>query len=284
MKPNKKFSRRKFLGVLGLSAVGTLGYMRWIEPRWLGVGQHSVKLANHSLASPVKVLQLSDLHASDAVPLAFIAKAVRKGLELEPDLVLLTGDFITERFNQFADYAKVLSPLAERTPCFATLGNHDGGAWAAPRGGYADTASVREMLAQSGISLLHNQSAELNIGQNTIHLVGLGDTWAGEFSPATAFSETGNSKRVTTLVLSHNPDTKEELQSFDWDVMFCGHTHGGQLQVPLVGEPFAPVRDKRYVRGLHAWSGRWIHITKGVGNLHGMRLNCRPEISLITLT
>jgi uncharacterized protein len=83
--------------------------------------------------------------------------------------------------------------------------------------------------------------------------------------------------------LSHNPDTKEQLKAYDWDVAFCGHTHGGQFRLPLIGTPFAPVKDKRFVQGLHFWEGRQIYITKGVGNLFGVRFNCRPEISLITL-
>ena len=65
--------------------------------------------------------------------------------------------------------------------------------------------------------------------------------------------------------------------------MLSGHTHGGQLRIPFVGTPFAPVRDRRFVQGLHRWQDRWLHITKGIGNLRGMRLNCRPEISLLTL-
>ena len=283
MKPRSRFSRRKFLAVVGGSLVGAAVYSRWIEPGWLGVGRPTLKLARRTLSSPVKVLQLSDLHASDVVPLEFIARAVRLGLKEQPDLVLLTGDFITGRFARFNDYAKVLRPLSEQVPCFATLGNHDGGRWAAARKGYEDTENVRELLTLSGISLLHNQSAELRVQGSAIRLVGLGDAWAREFSPQTAFTARTADDKSPVFVLSHNPDTKDELRDYDWDVMFCGHTHGGQLQIPLVGAPFAPVRDKRFLKDLHSWEGRWIYITKGVGNLLGCRFNCRPEISLITV-
>jgi len=79
----------------------------------------------------------------------------------------------------------------------------------------------------------------------------------------------------TTVLLSHNPDSKTEVQDHPWDLMLCGHTHGGQLWIPFVGAPFAPIRDKRFVKGLRRWNNRWIHVTKGVGNLHGLRLNWR---------
>ena len=65
--------------------------------------------------------------------------------------------------------------------------------------------------------------------------------------------------------------------------MLCGHTHGGECDLAFFGTPFAPVKDKRYVRGLHPWKDRWIHTTKGVGSLYGVRFNCRPEVSLLTL-
>jgi predicted MPP superfamily phosphohydrolase len=235
------------------------------------------------LAQPVKVLHLSDLHASDVVPLAFIEKAVRMGLELKPDLVLLTGDYISGRFDKFDEYGRILRLLSEKHPCYATLGNHDGGRWASVRGGYNDTQAVRDLLKAGGITLLHNLSVEAKIRETSLRLVGLGDWWAGDFSPEAAFTATPNHDGAA-LVMSHNPDTKELLRDYSWDLMLCGHTHGGQLQVPLIGAPFAPVRDKRFVKGLHNWEGRWLHITKGVGNLLGVRINCRPEISLITLT
>ena len=65
--------------------------------------------------------------------------------------------------------------------------------------------------------------------------------------------------------------------------MLSGHTHGGQLSLPVIGTPFAPVRDKRFVHGLHSWNNRRLHITSGVGALHHMRFNCRPEVSLLEL-
>jgi predicted MPP superfamily phosphohydrolase len=85
------------------------------------------------------------------------------------------------------------------------------------------------------------------------------------------------------ILLNHNPDAKDLVRSYEWDLMLCGHTHGGQVCLPFIGAPFAPVRDKRYLHGLYAWNKRWLHISSGVGNLHGIRFNCRPEVSLLTV-
>jgi predicted MPP superfamily phosphohydrolase len=100
---------------------------------------------------------------------------------------------------------------------------------------------------------------------------------AAAFPPA----ETGG--EATRILLSHNPDTKEFLKFHPWDLLLCGHTHGGQVVLPGLGAPWTPVRDKRFIAGMYSWDNRWIHITRGVGNVHGLRFNCPPEVSLVTL-
>ena len=281
--PKPKFTRRKFLALLGISGLGAAVHTRWLEPRWLGIGRHALTLGKSPNAAPLTVLQLSDLHASKYVSLKFIAEAVQRGLSLKPDMVLLTGDFITRKFDQFDRYTEILSPIARAAPCFACLGNHDGGSWARGRQGYADTESVRNLLSKAGVELLHNRATKLRIKDWNLRLDGLGDWWAKEFDPGTAFAGATPEHSETVVVLSHNPDTKDLLNSYAWDLLVCGHTHGGQFYLPFIGTPFAPVSDKRFVKGLHRWEDRWIHITKGVGNLLGVRFNCPPEVSFLTL-
>ena len=274
----RKITRREFLG---LGALSGLGYMRFGEPHWLGTGRHAVPLEGGG-AEPVTLLQLADFHASEVVSLDFIERAVRLGLEAQPDLICLTGDFITRLWEDWERYAKILAQLARRAPTFACLGNHDGGVWAGGRGGYASTEEVRELLAQAGMVLLHNASRAVTLRGRTFQLVGVGDFWAQQMDAPRAFA--GVPAGAPTILLSHNPDTKGALAAFPWQLMLSGHTHGGQLDLPFIGTPFAPVADRRFVRGLHRWEERWIHITKGVGSLHGLRFNCPPEVSVLTLT
>ena len=274
----KRFSRRHFLL---FAPIAGLAYMRFGEPRWLDVGRHEVPLAGDGRA-PLTVLQLSDFHASHFVSLEMIAASVELGLRsCTPDLICLTGDYITWKWDDWDGYAKVLAPLAKIAPTFACMGNHDGGLWAASSRGYEHHGLVAGMLEQAGVQLLHNRSAELTSAGWRLNLVGVGDQWAKEMEPALAFRAVAPADY--TILLSHNPDTKSGLREFSWDLLLCGHTHGGQLDLPVIGTPFAPIRDKRYVAGLHRWENRWLHVTKGVGNLHGMRLGCRPEISVLTL-
>ncbi len=81
------------------------------------------------------------------------------------------------------------------------------------------------------------------------------------------------------ILLAHNPDTKDVLADRPWDLMLSGHTHGGQVVLPFVGERFVPVRDKRFIAGLKEWNGRQVYVTRGVGNVAGVRINCRPEVT-----
>jgi len=276
----KLVSRRKFLGAIGSGAVGIAAYMRWGESGWLQVGRHRVVVEPTSV--PVSILHISDLHASPVVSLGQISEAIEVGLNLKPNLICLTGDYITRKYDYFDELGQLLKRLSDAAPCFACLGNHDGGRWSA-RHGYPDTSKVERMLSSAGITLLRNCSAQTTINQRHLRLVGVGDVWAEDLDAEKAFRGVQKITGETIVLLSHNPDSKSRMQQYPWDLMLSGHTHGGQLWIPFIGAPFAPVRDKRFVKGLVRWQNRWVHVTKGVGNLHGMRLNCPPEVSLLTL-
>ena len=278
-------TRRKFLASCALLVGGIAAYMRLIEPEWLRISHHRVVLRGSEAGrKPLRLLHLSDFHASDCVPLDFIESAVDLGLSQEPDLVCLTGDFISWQYEDWQRYTQILSRLSARAPAFACLGNHDGGPWAASsrHHGYANANPVRELLAGSGIELLDNASRQIEVAGRKLRIAGVSDLYNRELHPEQALPPL-SSPAEPTVLLCHNPDAKALLAPYAWDLMLCGHTHGGQCQLPLLGTPFAPVRDKRFVEGLHRWEDRLIHITRGVGNLHGLRFNCRPEVSLLEL-
>src|SRR5947207_2930538 len=167
----KGISRRKFLGAIGSGALGTAAYMRWGESDWLQVGRHHVPV--YSESPPVRILHMSDLHASPAVSLAQINDAIDVGLKLKPDLICLTGDYITRKYDYFDELGHLLRRLPDAAPCFACLGNHDGGRWSAHLG-YADTTKVERMLSSAGITLLRNSSVRMTINTRPLWLVRVG--------------------------------------------------------------------------------------------------------------
>ena len=277
------FTRRKFLACLGAGGLGLACDVGLVEPFRLKVGRHECRIRSSNSVSPLKILHLSDLHASWAVSLGFIQEAVELGLQLKPDLICLTGDFITHQYADFDAYARVLAKLSAAAPVFACLGNHDGGGWAGIHGGYTSTQPVRQLLQQSRIELLHNRCATLRLNGRDVKITGVADAWAENVDLPAAFPASEAGGGATRILLSHNPDTKEFLKFHPWDLLLCGHTHGGQIVLPLLGAPWTPVRDKRFIAGMYSWENRWIHITRGVGNVHGGRFNCPPEVSLLTL-
>ena len=226
---------------------------------------------------------MSDFHASWAVSLGFIEEAVELGLRIEAGPDLPDRRFYHPQYAAFDAYARVLAKLSAAAPAFACLGNHDGGRWTVAHGGYASTQPVRQLLQKGRIELLHDRCASLRLNGRDVKITGVADAWSENVDLATAFppSEAGGS--AARILLSHNPDTKEFLKFHPWDLMLCGPTHGGQIVLPLIGAPWTPVRDKRSIAGLHSSDRRWIHITRGIGNVHGARFNCPPEVSLVTL-
>lgn len=270
------------MSLAAVPAAGAAGgsYLRFIEPGWLEVTRKRAPV--EGLGRPLRLAHLSDFHASPQVDYALIERAVDLALAERPDFAALTGDFITWEISGRERYVRVLKKLADAVPVFACLGNHDGGRWAGRTHGYADRSHVVSLLDESGIRFLFNDRATERIGGCPLDIVGLGDLWSGDCRPERVPGF--ESRRRPVIVLAHNPDSKERLRPFQWDLLLCGHTHGGQFVVPFLGlRPFLPVKDKSFPEGLRRWEGRWVHITRGVGNLHGLRFNCRPEVSLLDL-
>ncbi len=293
-------SRRRF--AFGVAAAGLLGigYSRFVEPGRLDICAVDVRLPRAHLTSPIRILLLSDFHWSAAVSLAFIGKAIACGLKQRPDLICITGDFITAgEKHDLRQYERLLRSLPAEAPALTVLGNHDGGIWSRKQGGFHSNLEVTTTLRNAGMIVLHNDSHVLRIRQNKLTIVGIADLWSGMFDAQAAFKKLGDElagepaevpgdsppKRDSgaTIVLSHNPDTKDVLGQYRWDLMLSGHTHGGQIVLPLIGAPIVPVHDRRYVAGLNSWRDRLVYTTRGVGSLYGIRFNCRPEVSILNL-
>lgn len=280
--------RRRFLrSMIGGAFAGMIavpGYARFLEPGWFEVTHKGVPIGRRRLRRGVRILHLSDLHASEFVPYSQIAEAIELGLAERPDFACLTGDYVTHRMPEEGDFSGALRPLAEAVPTLAVFGNHDGGRWVGRHGGYQDISTMRSALEAAGVRCLHNESCLVEVGGQPIRFTGVGDLWAREIDAATAFASVGAGASEPHVLLAHNPDSRFDVADRPWDLMLSGHTHGGQVIVPVVGyAPFVGVSDPRFLEGLQPWNGRLVHITRGVGNLLGWRLACRPEVSLLTL-
>lgn len=280
-RPLKLTSRRKWL--LGAaSAVALDAFV--IEPRWLRIETKRIAIFGGKFSKPVRLVQLSDLHYSWCVTPEMIESAFKHALNQKPDLICITGDFISRASQVNLDVLTDLTrPLASRVPTYAVKGNHDGGAWARLSLGEPNEHGAEQAVTRGGVKFLHNQSEQIRLHQGEFWLAGVGDLWSDDVRPDLSFRNIGPEDRV--VLMAHNPDTKTNVSRENWQLMLSGHTHGAQNSLPGLRDRFAPVRDKRFIAGLCRWEEgeRWIHVNRGVGNLHAVRFLCPPEVSVLEL-
>jgi len=247
-----------------------------IEPDWFQLTRTRIPL---SLPRPKRILHISDLHVSDGMTADALSIGLEAGLAQHPDFICFTGDYVTSTHGFDRDgLQRLLRRAADTAPCYAVLGNHDGGNWLGRRRrSHTPTRLMQDLIAEAGVRLLHNRCAT----EQGVVLAGVGDIWSGEFDPATAFKDAPAG--APTIVLCHNPDGKRDLYRWRWHLMLSGHTHGGQARVPVVSRLWTPVHDKRFIAGHYRWRDRRLFITRGLGSPKHVRAFCRPEVSMLTV-
>lgn len=260
-------------------AAGTFLYTWRVEPHWVEVVRRSLPIANLPPAlSGARVVQISDVHAGPIVDQRFLLEEARKVADLYPDLILLTGDYMTyDRRTSVRKAAEFVAALPKpRLGCLAVLGNHDYGfnARLLPVG---DEMSAR--LSELGVRVLRNEATIVE----GLQFAGIDDLYTPNFRPEQAMAALDRSMPAVTMV--HNPDAVDQLGWGDFrGWILCGHTHGGQCKPPFLPPPLLPVTNRNYVAGEYELGdGRRMYVNRGLGYLHRVRFNCRPEITVFTL-
>lgn len=245
-----------------------------------------------------RLVQMSDFHF-DGIRLSkqLLQEAIAVCNAAKPDLILLTGDFITDDPAPIYALAKHLETLDSQMGVYAVLGNHD------IRYRHS-RQEVTQALETAGIKVLWNEIA-YPWGQE-LAIVGLADFWSSEFRPQEVFQQLDHA--TPRIVLSHNPDTAERLQTWRVDLQLSGHTHGGQVYFPGIGNianklstfyRLLPKRVKRWfpflksfactmkhwewAQGLHQLGENQLYVNRGLGTYLPGRLCCPPEVTVITL-
>ena len=274
-----RITRRRLLKASALALAAGTGIYTWrIEPHWLEIVDHRLPLANlpRDLVG-ARLVQLSDLHIGPQVDDGYLRRCFQRVQEMAPEFVVYTGD-LTNRDSQAIEHARRMFPHLPRGTrgTFGVLGNHDFGArWAEP----LLARQIAAVAANVGVQILRNEVAEVD----GLHIVGLDDLWGGRFNPAVGLRALPSG--AASVVLSHNPDTAD-LPGWDgysgW--ILAGHTHGGQCKPPFLPPPLLPVTNRRYTSGEFELSGnRRMYINRGVGHLHRVRFNVRPEVTVFHL-
>jgi len=273
------FSRRTLIVCIG--ALLFLGlWVVWWEPSSIRVVSQTIALQRwHPEHDGLKVAVLSDLHVgSPHRSLANLKQIVAATNAERPDLIVLLGDLVIQgvaggRFVEPEPIAKELRGLKARLGVVAVLGNHD---W------WYNGEQVRRALESNGIRVLENQSIQRTDRGKAFWICGLADLWTRGNRLSETLSEIHDADPV--IVLSHNPDIFPEIP-VRVSLTLAGHTHGGQVNFPILGRPVVPSDfGQRFAYGLIEEGGRKLFVTGGIGtSILPVRFRVPPEIVLLVL-
>jgi predicted MPP superfamily phosphohydrolase len=280
----RRISRRKFLGLAAATGVAAVGIDSLaIEPNLPHVVRLEIPLRRWpEHLDGFTIALLSDFHYDRYFSIHPLKSAIGIVNDLKPDLIVLTGDFVSlplfkEKDKTVADHAEPCAELLKQMHAthglWAVLGNHDA---------FSDPDRVTDALRTQGIQVLVNQSAPIETNGARFWLAGVNDV-LGEHADLDATLD-GIPKDEATVLLAHEPDYADYVKDFPVDLQLSGHSHGGQVRVPLVPVFYLPELGRKYVKGLFHVGPLTLYTNIGLGTVaFPVRLNCPPEITLITV-
>lgn len=259
---------RALLGIGALAGILVALYARFIEPKRLDVT--NLNLAHGE--QPLTIAFVTDTHVGPSFPAEDLEPLISELEQLQPDVILFGGDFISESPR----YLKPLQPALKRITATAKLGCW--GIW-----GNHDIANIRRriepVLEECGVTMLTNESARI---RGDLWLAGIDDVLLGKSNLEASFA--GIPEGARTIGLWHEPDLAEDIVPFSPLIMLSGHTHGGQVRLPGIGELATPKLGKKYVAGKYNVQGTMLYVCRGIGMYRPpVRFNCRPELLVMTV-
>jgi hypothetical protein len=243
------------------------------EPYMLAVERQEIVLERlPEEMDGLRIVQLSDIHHSPFTGTKQIERAIETANELKPDIIALTGDYVSHEREFAAPVAELMGRLQARHGVYAILGNHDH---------WVDADLITDLFRAEGITVLINQGMRFELNGAAIWLAGVDDTMVGLEDLPLALA--GSSEDEMKLLLAHNPVILRRAARAGVDLVLSGHTHGGQ--VTLRSERSASgLPRRRLLRGLGRQGKTQIYVTRGLGTVVlPIRYGCPPELSLLEL-
>jgi uncharacterized protein len=280
---SSRFTRRSFLIGTGVTAAGLAFYSGEIARHEIDIVNRPIAIAN--LPDPFhgyRIAQVSDIHLDEYTEPFFLERIVHHVNTLAPDLVLLTGDFITHGSLTFVAGNHALRRCAEilttlTAPLrYAILGNHDVS---------YSAAAVTEALTTHGTPVLVNQYLPIERNGARLWLCGVDDPGTSHPNLDLAVPAKPDGP---VLLMAHEPDYADDVVAHPRghlvDLMLAGHSHGGQIRLPFMGPLILPPLGEKYPEGHYRFNQMQLYVNRGIGTVGlPFRLNCPPEITLLTL-
>jgi uncharacterized protein len=283
-------SRRRFLRVLPAAAAAAslalAGDSILYEPNLPRLVRVEIPLARLPRAfDGFTIVQLSDFHYDPYFSVVPMEAAVRMANDLRPDLIVLTGDFVSSPLfggtsariraahEQAEPCVQILESLRAPKGVWAVLGNHDA---------FTDPLYVEGTLQSAGIQVLSNSAAPLERDGRRFWLAGVRDVMARMSNLSRTLRQVPSGE--TVVLLAHEPDFADTAARRPIDLQLSGHSHGGQVRLPFVGAIYLPPLGRKYPSGLRQIERLTLYTNVGIGTLDlPVRWNCPPEVTLITL-
>lgn len=275
---NRTESRRTFLKKLGFATAGIVGGGTALkllgERHWVQVTRPRIRIPGLPADfEGLRVCQITDVHHGPFFDLERVHAAVALALEQSPDIFVLTGDLSHKRERYVPPVWDAMAPLQAPLGVWGVMGNHD---W------WHGIKASREGARHAGIEMVDNSAVPLERNGERLWLAGVGDLWGDEQDLPGALHDVPDDEPV--VLLTHNPDFADEMHDPRVKLMLAGHTHGGQINLPLFGPPALPSR-REYTAGLVQTDTSQIYISRGIGmSAVPVRFNCRPELPVFELT
>jgi predicted MPP superfamily phosphohydrolase len=280
-------TRRRVLKTLGLGAAGMALWAGEVERHWIDITHRDIHIAGLPEAfDGMTIAQLSDIHLEEYTEPFLLREAVDHINRMNPDMVLLTGDYVSAEMlskkittNATAQCASLLGKI-RCAHKYAILGNHDI---------IAGGNEVTEAIASQGIPVLRNGFMPIERGRSRIWLAGIDDPVLGRPDvDRTMPVAIRNTQKEPIILMCHAPDYVDELLkhpvSQSIALVLSGHTHGGQIRLPFVGAMHLPPGGRKYVQGWFGFGGMQLYVNRGIGSVGvPFRFDCRPEITRFRL-
>ena len=255
------------------SVLGEMARVALAEPFMLAIERQQIYLRRLPKAlDGLRIVHLSDLHYGPLTDSRHLERALKAANDLYPDLIALTGDYISHDRVYAAPCAELVGRLRARFGVYAVLGNHDH---------WTDAALITDLFRAEGVTMLVNEGMRLDLRGESFWLAGVNDTMVGLEDLSLALA--GSSDDEMKLLLAHNPIILRRAARAGVDLVLSGHTHGGQVTLrPEKNRSGRPRR--RLLRGLGRRGNTQIYVTRGLGTVVlPIRYGCPPEVSVLEL-
>lgn len=220
-----------------------------------------------------KIVQLTDIHHGVFLASDILQHVVDTANELEPDLIALTGDYITYSSAYIEPVAEILGQLRSKHGIVGVLGNHDF---------RVDADRVARTLSRVGVEMLRNRHTRIQHRDQFLYFAGIDDWY---YNPDLPRALRGIPKKAPTILLSHNPSIVESASHAGVPLVLSGHTHGGQFNLPFLGSIYGRTPEQlRFKVGWARMGPTQIYVSRGIGTIVlPLRVRCSPEIPVLTL-